>query len=438
MTARLPGACRVTDVPGLVPRAAEAKHMREPATDSLAHPRATGDAAQRPVVRLKPGAHKRVAGGHPWAYSNEIEMDAATRAIPPGGVVRLTASGGQEMGTAIFNRHPLIAARLLSRKADAAIDVDFLRERLARALEIRAGLFERPYYRLCHAEADGLPGTVIDRFGPAVVLQLNTAGMERLLRELLAALDLVVGPETVVLRNDSPTRELEGLPLYVEVAKGRLEGPVEVIENGARYYADLRGGQKTGWFYDQRDNRALAARLAHGGRVLDCYSFTGGFAIRAALAGAREVIGVDRSQAALALAARAAETNGVADRCRFLKAEAFAELSRMVRAGERFDLVIVDPPAFVKVKRELPQGLKGYRKLARLAALAVAPGGHLVAASCSHHVDAAMFGEQLRRGLADAGRQGRVLYQRGAAPDHPVHPFLPETAYLKLQVIAVD
>ncbi len=402
---------------------------------------APGEAEALPVVRMKPGAQKRLVRGYPWAYSNEIEMDEAAREVPPGDLVRLADSHGAALGTALFNRRPLIAARLLSRRSDVTIDRDFLTARLARALEVRERLFDQPFYRLCHAEADGLPGTVIDRFGPTLVLQVNTAGMARLLPDLLDALDRLLGPETVVLRNDSPARELEGLAQEVEVAKGRLEGPSELVENGARYLADLREGQKTGWFYDQRDNRALTARLAaslRGGRVLDAYSYTGGFAIQAALAGADEVIAVDRSQAALDLAAEAAALNGVAGRCRFIRAEVFADLAGRAREGERFDLVIVDPPAFVKTKRELPQGLKGYRKLLRLAAMVVKPGGTLVAASCSHHVDAQAFAEQLRRGLYDAGREGRILYQRRAGPDHPVHPFLPETAYLKLQVVAVD
>ncbi len=407
----------------------------------LAVTAAPGAAKALPVVRLKAGAQKRLVRGYPWVYSNEIEMDAAAREMPPGELVRLVDSHGEALGAALFNRRPLIAARLLSWRSDVTIDRDFLAARLARALQIRERLFDRPFYRLCHAEADGLPGTVIDRFGPTLVLQVNTAGMARLLPDLLAALDRLVEPETVVLRNDSPARELEGLALEVEVAKGRLEGPSELVENGARYLADLREGQKTGWFYDQRDNRALAARLAaslRGGRVLDAYSYTGGFAIQAALTGADEVIAVDRSQAALDLAAEAAALNGVAGRCRFVRAEVFADLAQRAREGERFDLVIVDPPAFVKTKRELPQGLKGYRKLLRLAAMVLNPGAILVAASCSHHVDTQAFAEQLRRGLHDAGREGRILYQRRASPDHPVHPFLPETAYLKFQVVAVD
>lgn len=394
-----------------------------------------------PVIRLKPGAQKRLVRGYPWVYSNEIEMDATAREAPPGGLVRLVDSRGEALGTALFNRRPLIAARLLSRRSDVTVDRDFLAERLARALEIRERLFDQPYYRLCHAEADGLPGTIIDRFGPSLVLQVNTAGMASLLPDLLAALDRLIGPETVVLRNDSPARELEGLALEVEVVKGRLEGPSELTENGARYLADLGAGQKTGWFYDQRDNRALTARLTagwDGARVLDAYSFTGGFAIQAARAGARDVIAVDRSEAALDLAAKAADINGVGDNCRFVQAEVFADLAQRARDREGFDLVIVDPPAFVKTKRDLPQGLKGYRKLLRLAAMVVKPGGTLIAASCSHHVDPTAFADQLRRGLHDAGREGRILFQRGAGPDHPVHPFLPESAYLKLQAVAVD
>ena len=408
---------------------------------ALAAAETARSASALPVVRLKPGAQKRLARGYPWAYSNEIALDAEAREVPPGGLVRLADSQGEALGTALFNRRPLIAARLISRRSDVTVDRDFLAERLARALSLRDGLFDGPYYRLCHAEADGLPGTIIDRFGATLVLQVNTAGMARLLPELLAALDQLLAPETVVLRNDSPARELEGLAQEVAVAKGSLDGPIEVIENDTRYLADPREGQKTGWFYDQRDNRALVGRLVAarpGGRVLDAYSYSGGFTLQAALAGAGEVVAVDRSQAALDLAAQAAELNRVAGRCRFVKAEVFADLGQRTRQGERFDLVVVDPPAFVKTKRELPQGLKGYRKLLRLAAMAVAPGGTLVAASCSHHVDAAAFAEQLRRGLHDAGREGRVLYQRGAGPDHPVHPFLPETAYLKLLAVAVD
>lgn len=391
-----------------------------------------------PSVTLKPHGEKRLARGHPWVYSNEVEMDAAAKAVPPGGVVRLCDQRGRYRATAFFNRHPLIAARLLSRDEGQAIDTAFLAARLKRALAIRERLIGVPYYRLVHAEADGLPGLVIDRFGAALCLQVNTAGMERLTPLLLEALNQVVTPETVVLRNDGAVRKLEQLEEYVEVVQGELDGPLPLEENGARFFADLTGGQKTGWFYDQRDNRAWAARLAAGERVLDCYAFAGGFTVQAALAGAAEVVSVDRSQGALDLAAQAAEANGVAARCRFVKAEVFQELQRQAGTGERYGLVIVDPPAFVKSKKDLAQGLKGYRKMVRLAAPLVADGGYLLAASCSHHADLESFAEQVKRGLQDAGRAGRILRTSGAAPDHPVHPALPESAYLKAQILALD
>lgn len=401
-------------------------------------PAATPQFLDLPTVTLKPHGQKRLLRGHPWVYSNEVEMDAAAKAVPPGGLVRLCDPQGRYQATAFFNRHPLIAARVLSRDEATVIDKDFLATRLRRALEIRERLIAVPFYRLVHAEADGLPGVIIDRFGDALTIQVNTAGMELLTPQLLDALNDVVAPATIVLRNDNAVRKLEQLPETVEVVQGRLDGPVTLEENGARFFADLHGGQKTGWFYDQRDNRAWAARLAKDARVLDCYAFAGGFTVQAALAGAREVVSVDRSEPALALAARAAEANGVAGRCRFVKAEVFGELQRQGDAGESYGLVIVDPPAFIKSKKDLAQGLKGYRKMVRLAAPLVSEGGFLLAASCSHHADLESFAEQVRRGLQDAGRAGRILRTSGAAPDHPVHPALPESAYLKAQILALD
>lgn len=391
-----------------------------------------------PSISLKPHGQKRLGRGHPWIYSNEVEMDQAAKAVPPGGLVRLCDPQGRYLATAFFNRHPLIAARVLTRDESVAIDTHFLAGRLRRALAIRERLVDVPYYRLVHAEADGLPGVIADRFGDALTLQVNAAGMEQLTPQLIDALNAVIAPATVVLRNDSPVRALEQLPETVEVVQGRLDGPVTLEENGARFFADLAGGQKTGWFYDQRDNRAWAAKLAAGLRVLDCYAFAGGFTVQTALAGATEVVSVDRSEAALGLAAQAAEANGVAERCRFVKSEVFQELQRQAAAGEKYGLVVVDPPAFVKSKKDLAQGLKGYRKMVRLAAALVAEGGYLLAASCSHHADIESFAEQVRRGLFDAGRSGRVLRTSGAAPDHPVHPALPESAYLKAQILALD
>ena len=394
--------------------------------------------SRRPILRLLPGRHKRLSHGHPWAYSNEVALDAAAKALEPGTLVRLEAATGEALGVAFFNPHSLVAARLLSRDPEAAIDVAFLAARLSRARALRDMLYTGPYYRLVHAEADGLPGLAIDRYGDVLACQVNTAGMERLIDPLVAALDEVVHPRVVILRNDAPVRALEGLPSYVRLAKGELAGPIELIENGCHFLADLASGQKTGWFYDQRDNRAFMAALARRKRVVDLYCYSGGFAVAAAAAGAREALGIDRSEAALALAERAADLNGVASRCRFQRGQAFGEMARLAAAGERFDLVICDPPAFVKSKRELATGAKGYRKMARLAAALAADGGFVFLASCSHNVEPERFAEEVRRGLAQAGRSGRILRSAGAAPDHPVHPFLPETAYLKALVLQLD
>jgi len=399
------------------------------------------DLRDRAFVRLKPQAHRRLNLGHPWAFSNEIDMSAEARQLPPGSIVRLGTSDGTPLGTFLFNRHPLIAARLLSRDPEARIDAAFFRERLERALEIRERLIDVPFYRLAHAEADGLPGTVIDRFGDALVLQVNSAGMEKLTPMLLEALDALLAPERVILRNDSPARALERLDAYVRPWRGSLKDPVEVQEQGALFLADLGEGQKTGWFYDQRENRLWASRLIRGvadARVLDVYCFSGGFSVSAARAGAAEVTGVDRSARALALAEQAAALNGVGERCSFRKSDSFAALEHLARKQERYHLVVADPPAFVKHRKDLPQGLRAYRKLARLAAGIVAPGGYLVLCSCSHHVEPAAFLDQVGRGLAEAKRSGRVLRNGGAAPDHPVHPRLPETQYLKAVFLALD
>jgi 23S rRNA (cytosine1962-C5)-methyltransferase len=365
-------------------------------------------------------------------------MDAAVKALPAGSPVTLRAADGHALGVATFNPHTLVSARILDREPKRRIDRAFFAERLEGALALRRRLYPEPYCRLVHAEADGLPGIVADRFGDVLVCQLNTAGMARLEAEWLDACEAALAPSAIVLRNDSPARGLEGLEPELRIARGALDVPVELVENRARFRVDPCHGQKTGWFYDQRENRRFMAALCAGARVLDLYCFGGGFAVEAALGGADAVVAVDRSEPALALAAASAELNGVGERCKFVRGEAFAELARLRDKGERFDVVIADPPAFVKSKKELGPGLRGYRKLARLAAALVAPGGLLFMASCSHNVTPEEFAEATRRGLADAERSGRVLLSAGAAPDHPVHPWLPESAYLKAEVLALD
>jgi len=396
------------------------------------------DPAARPVVTLLPGGHWRAEGGHPWVYSNEIRMDAAAKAITAGSLVTLRRADERALGVAMFNPHTLLAARLLDRDAARPIGKRFLSRRLERALRLRDRLYPAPYYRLVHAEADGLPGLVVDRFGTVLAVQTNAAGMERLQPLVIEALIALLSPAAIVLRNDSPARTLEGLQPEVRVAHGALDGPVTVEENGAAFAADLLGGQKTGWFFDQRDNRGFVAGLAAGARVLDLYCYSGGFAVQAARAGAASVTGIDSSPAALALATDAASRNDVSGICSFRRSEVFAEAAMLAAAGERFEIVIADPPAFARAKRDVPAALRGYRKLARLAIQLAAPRGFVFLASCSHNVGAGDFAEAVRRGLTDAGRGGRILREAGAGPDHPIHPSLPETAYLKSITLALD
>jgi len=398
----------------------------------------TDNPSTRPVVTLLPGRQKRAEGGHPWIYSNELTMDAAAKALPPGSLVTVLKADGKRLGTATFNPHPLVSARLISRDATQRIDREFLVKRVKRALALRERLVNAPCYRLIHAEADGLPGLIVDRYGPYLVCQINTAGMALLEGDLIEALDQVLEPEAIFLRNDTPAREAEGLELEQRFAKGSISGPIEITENGLFFQADPVGGQKTGWFFDQRENRAFVASLAQGGRVLDLYSYAGGFAVQAAAAGAAEVVAIDRSEASLELARASAVRNGVAALCTFRKAEVFAEMERLSDAGERFDVVIADPPAFAKSKKDAGPALRGYRKLTRMAASLVAKGGFLFVASCSHNIEVPFFADAVRQGLNDADRGARILRSSGAAADHPVHPSLPESAYLKAQTLSVD
>jgi 23S rRNA (cytosine1962-C5)-methyltransferase len=290
-----------------------------------------------------------------------------------------------------------------------------------------------------------LPGLIVDRYGDIVVLQFNTAGMERARGDILAAVNAVLKPRLCVLRNDSPAREREGLSLGVEFVGGDAGGEMEseqvlaeVEENGVRYAVDLRHGQKTGWFFDQRENRRFVASLAKGRRVIDFYSHSGGFGVQAAAKGAASVTMVDRSSLALDLAMQSAQLNGAEAQCETIKGDCFSELGRLGKSEERYDVVIADPPAFVKSKKDLNAGGRGYRKLARLAAALVAPGGILFLASCSHNMAADLFLRHVADGLRDARRTGRVLRAAGADLDHPIHPNLPESAYLKTLTLQID
>ena len=391
--------------------------------------------SKRPTITLRPREGRKARNGAPWIFSNEIVMDEPAKALPSGTLVHVKGDDGQDFGTGYFNSKSLIAVRLLARENGAHVDAAFFATRLTRALALREALYAKPFYRLVHAEGDSLPGLTIDRFGGTLVLQISTAGMEALLKPLVMALEQVLAPDTIILRNDTPARALEGLELYVRAEKGEM-GRIAVEENGARYFADLGQGQKTGWYYDQRDNRAFIAALAKGKSVLDAYSYSGGFGILAAKAGASETLCLDSSAPALALAEDSAAANQVSIRA--IKCDVFEEIERLAAQKEVFDIVVADPPPFVKSKKDLEPGAKAYRKLARRAASVTAPGGTLLLASCSHNIPVERFAAECAAGILRTGRKATLIRSAGAGPDHPVHPMLPESAYLKALVYALD
>lgn len=386
--------------------------------------------ADRPVLRLLAGRDRRVKTGHPWTFSNEIAMTPAARALPPGTPVRLVGDDGAHHGAWLFNPHSLIAARLLSRDPQAVLDLRFFRERLAECLALRDNLFPEPYYRLVHAEADGLPGLVLDRYGDTVSLQANTAGMERATPLLVAALRELIAPRAIVARNDSSVRKLESLPEESRLLAGE-DATALVRESGLDFSIDLLSGQKTGWFFDQRENRRRVAALARGKTMLDAFCHTGGFGLLAAAAGAAKVTLLDRSEPALALAMDTARRHGFGGTVEAVRGEALETLERMLGSGQRFEVVVADPPAFAKTRKDHPAAMRGYAKLARIVAGLVAPGGFLFIASCSHHVSVGDFTDAVAHGISRTRRPARLLATTGAGPDHPVHPLLPESAYLK-------
>lgn len=384
----------------------------------------------RPVVRLLPKTDPRaLKRGFPWAYANQLVMDRRTRSLPPGSIAELQTSDRAPLATVAINPGSKIAARVLDADAGAVIDRAWLTARLQRALDLRARLFDAPFYRLVHAEADGLPGVIIDRFGEVAAVQPNAAWAEAKFDDLATALVEVTGVSVVVKNASGRARGLEGLDAVGGVVRGALDAPVPVPMNGATYHADLLGGQKTGLFFDQRPNHAFAARLAKGARVLDVFSHVGGFSLAALVAGADAALAVDGSAAALALAEAGARASGVADRFDTRKGDAFKVMETLAAEGEAFDLVICDPPAFAPNRGALDAGLRAYERVARLGAHLVVPGGYLVVCSCSHAAGMEKFRAACLRGLGARGAQ--VIHTGAAGPDHPLHPALAESGYLK-------
>lgn len=383
-------------------------------------------------LRLKKHADRRLKAGHLWLYSNEIDTGATPlKGLEPGQQVVVEAANGKALGVAYVNPNSLICARLVSREPKQGLDRSLLVHRLNQALALRQRLFAAPYYRLVHGEGDLLPGLVIDRFADTLVVQLNTAGMQAVLPELLDALDKVLSPTTVVLRNDTSGRRQEGLERYVEVVKGEVADPVLLEENGVRFAAPVLDGQKTGWFYDHRINRAWLNQHVAGKRVLDLFSYVGGWGVQAAAHGASEVLCVDSSAAALERVAENAALNGLHERVAVGEGDAFEALAALKADGEEFDVVILDPPAFIKKRKDIPSGERAYGKLNREAMRLLGRDGLLLSASCSMHLAPERLVDAVRGAVRHQDRHGQILFQGHQGPDHPVHPAIPETSYLK-------
>ncbi|APZ43699.1 class I SAM-dependent rRNA methyltransferase [Acidihalobacter ferrooxydans] len=386
-----------------------------------------------PVLRLKKGEDRRLRAGHLWVFSNEVDVKRTPLdAFAPGDAVSIEDAQGHALGTGYVNPRSLICARLLSRDRRYPWGPSLLVHRLKVALSLREKRYASPYYRLVHGEGDGLPGLVVDRYGDVLVVQVTTAGMERELEALLAALEKVVKPAAVLLRNDTAIRELEGLERYVRVALGEPPTEIEVEEAGRRFVAPLDAGQKTGWFYDQRDNRDRLAGFVTGGRVLDVFSYVGAWGVRAALAGAREAVCVDQSQTALDYVARNAQANGVGERVGVRQGDAFEVLRELREAGERFDAVILDPPAFIKRRKDQRAGEQAYRRLNQAGMQLLERDGFLISCSCSYHLPRDTLVAQMQQAARHLDRELQVLAHGYQSVDHPMHPAIPETAYLKV------
>ena len=384
-----------------------------------------------PPLRLKKNEDRRLRAGHLWVFSNEVDVAATplTR-FQPGDAVEIQDARGGPLGTGYVNPRSLIAARLVTRTRGAGLDGALLRERISRALALRDRLFPRPFYRLVFGESDGLPGLVVDRFDGVLVVQLTTAGMERLKEAVVDALAEVLRPTGILLRNDVGGRTLEGLDGYVETAAGEVPEVLAVEENGVRFEAPI-AGQKTGWFYDHRMNRARMQAYVPGARVLDVFSYVGGWGIQAAAAGAEQVLCVDASAPALDAVAHNAALNGVSGKVQTLKGDAFDVLRTLAAEGERFDVVVLDPPAFIKRKKDQKAGEEAYRRIAQLGLEVLRPDGVLVSASCSFHMPREALQDAMLRAARHLRRELQVTEEGHQGPDHPVHPAIPETAYLK-------
>lgn len=385
-----------------------------------------------PDIYLKKHEEKRLAKGHLWVFSNEIDTKRSPlEQFSAGELVQVKSADDKFLGTAYINPNTLICARLISRKANVKCGVNFFKERLLNALALREKVFNKPYYRLVFAESDGLSGVVIDRFGSVFSVQITTVGMEQRKEFLFNALCELFEPTAIVTKNDSGQRQLEGLSADSAVVYGQLPAELIIEENNAQFKVDILDGQKTGWFYDHRSSRAYLATMVKEQRVLDLFSYTGAWAIPAALAGASEVTCVDASEGALTLADYNAQLNGVGDKVKIVRSDVFEFLKEARLNRELYDVIILDPPALIKRKKDFKQGYEAYRRLNQLALQVLAKNGVLVSASCSHHLTRENLNELLRSSGRHIDRHLVFFASGGQAADHPIDPAIAESEYLK-------
>ena len=385
----------------------------------------------QPLI-LRKDQERRLLAGHCWIYSNEVDTQATPlKGLEPGQPVEILSDHERWIGHGYANPHSLICARIVSREREHPLSPALWVRRIRTALSLRERLYRRPFYRLVFGESDGLPGLIVDRYDDLLAVQITTAGMERERGEIIAALEQVLRPRTIVLRNDTSARELEGLERQVEVVLGDSTDALTLIEHDLEFQVSPLTGQKTGWFFDQSENRARLARYGVGQRVLDVCSYSGSWGLRAAALGAAEVTCVDSSAAALERLGENAARNGLGERIRTHQGDAFDVLRELREQGRRFDSVLLDPPAFIKRRKDEKDGTQAYQRLNRLGMELLEPGGLLVTSSCSFHMARDSFVRTVQQAGRRAGFGLQLLEVGQQGPDHPVHPAIPETAYLK-------
>ncbi|MEA1049386.1 class I SAM-dependent rRNA methyltransferase [Lamprobacter modestohalophilus] len=388
------------------------------------------------TLQLKKDQERRILAGHDWVYSNEIDTgQTPLKPLEPGQPVEVLSKRGRWLGYGYANPRSLIAVRITSRQREHPLTASLFVTRIQHALALRERLYPNPFYRLIHSEGDALPGLIVDRYGDLLVVQITTAGMERERGNLLAALEQVVRPARILLRNDTAVREQEGLDQGTEWVLGEDQGDIELSEDGLRFQVSPAHGQKTGWFFDQADNRRLLHRLAPRGPVLDCCCYLGAWGLQAAAAGARSVTCIDSAASALAAVQSNAALNGLQGRVSTLQGDAFDALRSLRDDQTRFEMVILDPPAFIKRRRDEAEGQRAYQRLNRLGLEVLEPGGLLLTSSCSFHMGREAFLQSVQQAARRSGCRLQLLFSGSQGPDHPIHPAISETAYLKTLVL---